>query len=528
MAPIPKILCFVACMSFTMVVAAADPLASPSNSPTPPVAKKVHTENHVNGGDLVDDYRWLREKSNPEVVQYLEAENAYTDAFLKPTEGLQKKLYDEMVSHIKETDVNVPWQLGGYFYYSRWEAGKQYPIAARKKGSLTAPEQVILDVNELAKGEQFMALGESEVSDDANLLAYTTDNTGFRQYRLHVRDMRTGKDLTDTAEKVGSIAWANDNQTLFYTVEDPAKRQYQLYRHKLGAESKNDDLIYEEKDERFEVSVRKTRSGKYLMLESGSHTTSEVRYLEADRPSSEWSLIAPRRQDVEYYADHLGDRFYIRTNDLGRNFRLVSAPIKSPGSDHWKEVIPLRKNVMLEGFEPFQDFYALVEREDGLPQITIVKLASGARQRITYPEPVYSAFPQINREFKTALFRYSYQSLVTPNSVFDTTWKNILPRSSNRMRFPGDTILQSTSPKECGPWLGMAQKSLSLLFTGRTSRRRMARIRCMSTDTAPTEYRYRSASAAAALACWTAGWSWPMSTSAAAVKWARRGTTPDA
>ncbi|HLJ30063.1 MAG TPA: S9 family peptidase [Candidatus Angelobacter sp.] len=411
---------FIAFVAITTLIAADDDQpASPSSSLTPPVAKKVHTENHINGGNLVDDYRWLRDKANPEVAQYLEAENAYTNSFMKPTEGLQKKLYDEMVSHIKETDVNVPWRYGAYFYYSRWEAGKQYPIFARRKGALDAPEQITVDLNELAKGEKFMSLGGYDISDDANLLAYSTDNTGFRQYRLHVRDLRTGKDLPDTAEKVGSTAWANDNETLFYTVEDSAKRQYRLYRHKVDTDSKNDDLVYEEKDQRFEIEVQKTRSGKYLILVSASHTTSEARYLDAARPSGDWKLIAPRQQDIEYYPDHLGDRFYIRTNDKGRNFRLVSAPLSSPGKDKWKEVVPVRNNVMLSDFEPFQDFYVLVEQENGLPQLTIVNLATGAKERISYPEPVYAAFPGANREFKTKFYRYSYQSMITPNSVFD-------------------------------------------------------------------------------------------------------------
>jgi len=393
-----------------------------SNSPvaaTPPAAKKVRTENHINGGNLVDDYRWLREKPNPEVAQYLEAENAYTDAVMKPTEALQKKLYDEMVSHIKETDVNVPYKDGDYFYYSRWEAGKQYQIYARKKGSLETAEQLTVDVNELAKGEKFMALGAHTISDDGTLLAYSTDNTGFRQYRLHVRDLRTGKDLPDTAEKTGAIVWAADNQTLFYTVEDPAKRQYRLYRHKLGTDTKNDNLVYEEKDERFDLGAGRTRSRKYILLESGSHTTSEVRYLDAATPSGEWKLIAPREQGIEYDAEHIGDQFYIRTNDKGRNFRLVTAPVSNPGKKNWEEIIPVRDSVMLSGVQGFQDFYVLVERENGLPQLTIVNLANGTKQRISYPEPVYTAFPQVNREFKTKFFRYSYQSLITPSSVFD-------------------------------------------------------------------------------------------------------------
>jgi oligopeptidase B len=407
---------------YSVLVVIAISLVAPSNpagTGTPPVAKRIHTENHINGGTLVDDYRWLREKSNPEVARYLEAENAYTDAIMKPTEILQKKLYDEMLSHIKETDVNVPYKEGDHFYYSRMVAGKQYPIFGRKRGSLSAAEQITLDVNELAKGEKFMSLGAYDVSEDGKLLAYSTDNTGFRQYRLHVRDLRTGKDLPDTAEKTGSVVWAGDNQSLFYTVEDRAKRQYRLYRHKLGGDARSDELVYEEKDERFNIGAERSRSRKYIFLTSRSHTTSEVRYLDAANPTGEWQLIAPREQDVEYHADHLGDRFYILTNDKGRNFRLVYAPIGDPGKKNWEEVIPVRNNVMLSGFEAFQDFYVLFEREQGLPQLTIVDLATGAKQRIPFPEPVYTASPQINREFKTKFFRYAYQSLLTPPSVFD-------------------------------------------------------------------------------------------------------------
>jgi oligopeptidase B len=222
---------------------------TPPAPPAPPTVRKVHMENHINGGNLVDEYRWLRDKANPEVAQYLEAENTYADAIMKPTAPLQQTLYDEMVSHIKETDVNVPYKEGGYFYYSRWEKGQQYPIFARKKSSLDAAEETTINMNELAKGQPFMALGGYDVSDDGNFLAYSTDNSGFRQYRLHVRDLHTGKDLADTAERVGSIAWANDNKTIFYTVEeDKTKRQYRLYRHVLGNDAAKDDLIYEEKD----------------------------------------------------------------------------------------------------------------------------------------------------------------------------------------------------------------------------------------------------------------------------------------
>jgi oligopeptidase B len=387
---------------------------------TPPVAKSIPTENDINGGKLVDDYRWMRDKSNPEVAQYLEKENAYADSVMAPTAALQQKLYDEMLSHIKETDVNVPYKDGGYFYYSRWEKGQQYPIFARKKGNVDAPEEITINVNELAKGQPFMSLGAYEMSDDGNLLAYSTDNTGFRQYKLRVRDLRTGKDSEVIADRVGSVTWANDNKTLFYSVEDDkTKRQYRLYRHELGTEAGKDDLVYEEKDERFSVGAGKSRSDKYIFLQITSHTTSEARMLDAATPKGEWKLIAPRQQDVEYYPDHHGDQLYIRTNDKGRTFRLVEAPVSAPGKENWKEVVPVRADVMLNDIEVFADFYVMVERENGLPQLTVINFASGEKKRIIYPEPVYTSSPQTNREYKTKMFRYGYQSLITPASVFD-------------------------------------------------------------------------------------------------------------
>jgi len=389
-----------------------------SSTPAPPVAKKTPRVTEINGRKLVDNYFWLREKNNPEVKAYLEAENAYTDVVTKPTEPLQKKLYDEMLSRIKETDVDVPYKDGGSFYYSRTEAGKQYQIRCRKKGSLDAPEEVLLDINEMANGQRFMSVAAYEVSDDGNLLAYTTDNTGFRQYTLAIKDLRTGKVLADRAEKVGSVVWANDNKTLFYTVEDSAKRQYRLYRHTLG-DSGSDPLVYEEKDERFNVYAGKTRSKAYILLISGSHTTSEVRYLPADQPTAEWKVMEPRKQDVEYYPDHNGDFFYIRVNDTGRNFRLVKAPVSDPRSQNWQEVVPQRSNVMLDDADFFRNYYVLYERENGLPQIRVTDLNNGQTKRIAFPEPAYAAYPYINREYNTSKFRYTYQSFITAQSIFE-------------------------------------------------------------------------------------------------------------
>jgi oligopeptidase B len=400
----------------TVLTLAADKFGSP---PVPPTAKRVPNVTEVNGHKLVDNYYWLRDKTNPEVKAYLESENAYTDAVMKPTEPLQKKLYDEMLGRIKETDVEVPYKKGDYFYYTRTEAGKQYPIRCRRKGSMDVPEEVLLDVNELAKGQIFMSLGEFEVSDDGNLLAYSTDNTGFRQYVLAVKDLRTGKTLPDHAERVGSVAWANDNETFFYTIEDEkTKRQYRMYRHTAGTTGA-DTLAYEEKDERFNVNVGKSRSKAYIFLVSASHTTSEARYVPADQATAEWKVIEPRKQDVEYYPDHNGDFFYLRVNDTGRNFRLVKAPVTDPRRANWQEVVPQRQDVMLRDVDFFKNCYVSYERQDGLPQIRVTDLQSGKSRRIEFPETAYLSYGYINAEYDTNKIRYGYQSFITPPSVFE-------------------------------------------------------------------------------------------------------------
>ena len=403
-------------LAFVFGLPAAD---TSSSLPAPPVAKKEPKVTEINGQKLVDNYFWLRDKKNPDVKAYLDAENVYTDAVMKPTEPLQKKLYDEMLSRIKETDVEVPYKEGDYFYYARTEAGKQYGIRCRKKGSMDAPEEILLDVNELAKGHTFMSLGAYDVSDDGNLLAYSADNTGYRQFTLAVKDLRSGKLLIDHVERVDSIAWANDNKTIFYTVEDAvSKRPYQLYRHTVGTTGP-DTLLYEEKDERFEVGTGKTRSKAYLLLIISSHTTSEARFIPADQPMAEWKIIEPRKQDVEYYPDHNGDFFYIRVNDTGRNFRMVKASVSNPGSKNWQEVVAHRSDVMLEDIDFYKRFYVLFEREKGLPQIRVTDLQTGKSRHIEFPEPAYTVYAGANREYDTTKFRYRYQSFITPPSVFD-------------------------------------------------------------------------------------------------------------
>lgn len=395
---------------------------------TPPVARKDPTPTTIHGQTLEDDYRWMRDKSSPELISYLEAENAYTADVMKPTEELQAKLYAEMLSHIKETDESVPYRDHGWYYYTRTVEGSQYPIYCRKVASGPAfddaqPEQVLLDVNKLAEGQPFMALGAMAVSPDGNKLAYSTDNTGFRQYTLHIRDLKTGADLADTAERVGSIAWAADSHTLFYTTEDEVtKRQDKLFRHRLG-DATDDALLYEERDERFNVAVGKTRDGRFLLMECGSHTTTECSYLDSETPGGVFLVIAPRMDEQEYYVDHRDGLFYIRTNDAGKNFRVVTAPVDGGGRESWTELVPLDPDAPLEDFEVFQTFCISSRRRLGLPVLTVTfineKGLLGESREIAFPEPAYSASPHINREFDTQAFRYGYQSLVTPASVFE-------------------------------------------------------------------------------------------------------------
>ena len=385
----------------------------------PPVAKKVPKSVTMFDDTRTDDYGWIRDKNNPEAIAYLQAENAYTDAVMKPTEGLQKKLYDEMLSHIKQTDVNVPWRKGDYFYYTRTEEGKQYPIFARKKGSVDAAEEIVVDVNKLAEGQKFMSVGAYEPSDDGNLLAYSTDNVGYRQYVLHVRDLRTGQDLADRAEKTGSIFWAADNKTVFYTVENPAKRQWRLYRHTLGDPASSDPLVYEEKDELYDLGAERSRSGDWIFVISDSKTSNETRVIPVNDPTATPRVVVPRKADHKYYLDHRGDRFYIMTNDAGINYRVVSAPVGDPQQKNWTELIAYRKPVYITGINLFANHLVVSEREGGLSQFEIVDLRDSKTHRIKTAEPTYALSPNQNHVFDTNVFRYGYQSMVTPLSVYD-------------------------------------------------------------------------------------------------------------
>lgn len=396
---------------------------------TPPSARQEPTPTTLHGHTLEDNYRWMRDKDSPEVLAHLQAENQYTLSVMAPTKELQAQLYAEMLSHIKETDESVPYRHRGWFYYTRTVEGSQYPIHCRKLAisatfDATQPEEILLDVNKLAEGQPFMSLGGMSVSPDGLKLAYSTDNTGFRQYTLHIRDLATGNDLPDTAERVGSLVWAADSHTLFYTTEDEVtKRQDKLHRHRLGDNTADDALICEEKDERFNLGVGKTRDGKYLLMEAGSHTTNECSYLPAETPGGVFLVIAPRVDEQEYYVDHRHGLFYIRTNDTGKNFRVVTTPVDEGDRESWTELIPEDKKAPLEDFDVFDSFCVSSRRELGLTTIEVIRFNPdnrlGKAEKISFPEPAYTAQSHINREFVTSAFRYSYQSLVSPASVYD-------------------------------------------------------------------------------------------------------------
>ena len=415
--------------------------------PTPPAAHKERTETKMHGVKLVDDYAWLRDKQNPDVTAYLEAENAYAEAVLAPLDGLREQLYQEMLSHIKQTDISVPFRDGDWWYYARTEEGLQYGIHCRRRGGavgpdIDAPEHVILDGNEMAKGHAFFAIGDTDISDDGRWLAYTTDTTGFRQYTLRIKDLETGETLPGEVDRVGSVTWAADNSTLFYSVEDEMqKRQYQLWRAD-GRQLKESVLIYQDNDERFNLGVGRTRDGKFLVMESGSHITSEEWFLPADRPKGKFAIIAPREDDHEYSIDHRNGLWYIRTNDKGRNFRLVTAPVNAPGRENWTERFPHRGDVMLEEIDLFAGFFVACEREDGLPRLRLWNFFGDGPEaaqvgEIAFPEPAYSAHPHVNRIFETTLFRYGYQSLVSPSSVYEYDFVTGESRLLKEVEVPG-------------------------------------------------------------------------------------------
>jgi len=386
----------------------------------PPLAKVVPTRLEQHGDVRVDNYHWLKDRENPDVLRYLEAENAYTAGVMAKTKPLQETLFHEFKDRIKQTDVTVPYRKDDYYYYSRTEEGRDYPIYCRKK-ALDAPEQVMLDVNRIAEGHKYCSARPSEVSPAQDLLAYAVDTVGRRFYTLQFKNLSTGELLGDTIRDVtGNVTWANDNRTVLYTRQDPVTlRSYQVYRHVLGADPAKDELVFEEQDETFGTFVYKTKSKKYLMIVSSQTLSTEVRYLDADRPGEKPKVFEPRRRNHEYGVDHYGDSFYIRTNLEAKNFRLMKTPVDKTGVAHWTEVLPHRDDVLLEGFEIFRDHLVVSERKNGLLQLRVRPWSGGAEHYVDFGEPAYVAYPGANFQFDTTVLRFGYSSMTTPSSVYD-------------------------------------------------------------------------------------------------------------
>jgi oligopeptidase B len=386
----------------------------------PPVAPEHPTVLEAHGDKRVDPYYWLREKQNPEVIAYLEAENAYTDAVLAPTANLQEKLYSETVGRIQETDTSAPVFYKGWWTYTRTVEGLDYEIYCRRQGSMDAPEQVVIDGNELGRGHSYFDLAYVERSPDETLVAYAADYNGSELHQLRFRDLRTGVDLDDVVDGVYyGAAWSADSGTFFYSKPDAAMRPYQVWRHRLGTGAQQDVLVLQEDDERFELGVEMTKSERFIVFMSSSQLTSECRYLPSDQPDSEPVVIEPRRTGIEYSVDDQEGRFLILTNDGARNFRLMAAPVSDPGLRSWKEVVPERRGVRLNFTDVFQGHVVLGERSDGLQRLEVMNSSTGQLHIVEQPDVAYTAFPGSDPNYDSHVMRFFYTSLTAPWSAVD-------------------------------------------------------------------------------------------------------------
>ena len=389
--------------------------------PVPPVAEKKPKELTIHGDTRVDDYFWLRERENPEVIAYLEAENAYTDAMLEHTKPLQEKLYEEIVGRIKQTDESVPYFWNGYHYYTRFEEGKEYPIYCRKKDSMQADEEIMLDVNKMAEGYDYYQVVGLEVSPDNTWLAFGVDTVSRRKYTIYFKNLKTGEILDENIPlTTGGSAWANDNKTIFYSVKDPQTlRTYKIFRHTVGTNPEHDQMVWHEADETFSTGVYKTKSQDYIMIGSWSTLSTEYRFLDASDPNGDFRIVQPRERDHEYSVDHYGDHFYIVTNWKAKNFRLMKTPVERTRKRNWIEVIPHRQDVLLEDIEIFKNHLVLEERKDGLTHLRIRRWDGSKDHYLDFGEAAYTAYVSTNPEFDTPVLRYGYTSLTTPNSTYD-------------------------------------------------------------------------------------------------------------
>jgi oligopeptidase B len=395
-------------------------MEEPVLAPRPPIPAQRATVLTKHGDTRVDPFYWLRQRANPEVVAYLKAENEYTDAVMAPTSALQEKLYEEIVSRVQQTDMSPPVFFKGYWHYSRTVEGLDYEIYCRRKGSMEAPEEVELDLNELARDHDYFELGYVERSPNENLIGYAVDLAGNELHQLRFRDLASGQDLPDVVDGVyyGS-AWSADSRTFFYVRPDKTTRPYQAWRHVLGTSTAEDVLVLEEGDERFELSVEMTKSERYIIFTASSQVTSESRCLRSDVPDSEPMLIEARRHGIEYSVDHQEERFLILTNDGARNFRLMAAPVDRPGRDSWQEVVPERPGVRLNSIDVHMNHVVIGQRSDGLQRLEVLDTRTGGLHIVDQPDAAYTAYAGSNPVYESAVMRFFYTSLNAPWSTFD-------------------------------------------------------------------------------------------------------------
>ena len=386
-----------------------------------PKAKKIDKKLEIHGDVRTDEYYWLNQRENQDVIDYLNAENAYTEGMMIDTEQFQKDLFQEIKGRIKEDDASVPYKYNGYWYITRFEKGGEYPIHTRKKESLDAKEEILFDVNQMAKPFSYYNLNGLNVSENNQLAAFGQDTLSRRIYTIQIKDLKTGKILPDKLENTtGGSVWAADNKTLFYTRKDETLRAYQIWKHTLGTPQSDDKLIYEESDDTFGTYVYKTKSRKYIIIGSSSTVSNEYRFIPADQPNADWKILHPRERDLEYSIEHYGNDFYILTNkDKATNFKLMKTPVDDTGKANWVDVIPHRKDVYLENFEIFNDYLVLEERTNALTQINIRSWDGKVNYHLPFQEEVYSAYISYNPEFDTKILRYGYTSMTTPNSTID-------------------------------------------------------------------------------------------------------------
>lgn len=403
-----------------------------------PKAKKIDHILSLHGVDRNDPYFWMNQRDDKDVIEYLEAENKYAEEILEPTKGLQDELYEEIVGRIKKDDESVPFYQNGYFYYVRFEKGKEYPIYCRKKQLLENPEEVVIDVNEVAKDHKYYDMANLSISPDNNILAYAEDTLSRRIYTIRFLDLTTREMLPDVIERASdSLVWAKDNKTLFYGKKDKTLRPHKIFRHTLGSTAK-DKLVYHEKDNTYAVDVSKTKSRDFIIISSGSTLSTENWILESDNPEGEFRLFQEREDELEYGIEHYKDQFYILTNWEAKNFRIMSCPLTGTSKEFWKEEIPHREEVMVEDFDIFENFLAIEERQDGLAHIRIIDYRTAEDYYIDFGEETYSAGIGFNAEFNTDFIRFEYSSLTTPRSVYDYDVRNKMKLLRKEQEVLGD------------------------------------------------------------------------------------------